>query len=177
MRLEFNFVATTYNNYKRELERELKALLNEYEPIVFLSFNTNSVTFGKLNGDPIKASARLWSLAYTDPWKIRRILRFVPITDNCPLDTVQIKNVAKKLGSYIPTSASYKIEAEIRLSKITRAKIIEIIAEEIDRKVNLEKPDFILEVQIVDNNCGMSVISDRMIFKSLEAKLEGSYFP
>jgi len=177
VRLEFNFVATTYSNYKHELERELKALLHEFEPIVFLSFNINSVTYGKLNGDPVKASERLWNLAHIDPWKIRRILRFVPIAFNCPLDVIKIKEIAKRLGNSMPSDASYKIEAEIRLSKITRNKIIEIIAEEVDRKVNLEKPDYILEVQIIDNSCGISVLKDRMIFKSLEAKLEGSYFP
>ncbi len=177
MPLEFNFVATTYNNYKKELERELKILLSEFEPITFLPFKTNSATYGKLSGDVIEASKRLWDLAYSDPWKVRRVLRFIPITNNCTVDVFKIKEVARKLAADIPVDASFKIEAEIRLSKLSRSEIIEIVAKEVDRKVNLEKPDYIIEVQIVADSCGMSVLKDRMIFRSLEAKLEGSYFP
>jgi len=177
MQLEFNFVATTYRNSRHELEHELKALLKDFEPIVFFPLKLNSVSYGKLNGDPIRASEILWNLAYSDPWKVRRTLRFVPLEINCNVDTIELKKKAKEIAKKIPAGSSYKIEAELRFSDLNQNELIEIIAEEIKRKVNLEKPEYIVEVQIINKSCGMALLKENMIFKSLEAKLAGSNFP
>jgi len=99
MQLEFNFVATTYRNSRHELEHELKALLKDFEPIVFFPLKLNSVSYGKLNGDPIKASEILWNLAYSDPWKVRRTLRFVPLEINCNVETIELKKKAKEIAA------------------------------------------------------------------------------
>jgi hypothetical protein len=41
----------------------------------------------------------------------------------------------------------------------------------------LEKPFDIVEGQIINKSCGMALLKENMIFKSLEAKLAGSNFP
>ena len=177
MQLEFNFVATTYRNSRHELEHELKTLLKDFEPIVFLPLKLNSVSYGKLNGDPIRASKILRDLAYSNPWKVRRTLRFVPLETNCYVNVNEIKKIAKEIAERIPTGSTYKIEAELRFSDLNRNELIKIIAEEIKRKVNLENPEYIVEVQVINKSCGIALLKENMIFKSLEAKLAGSNFP
>ncbi|MGC9208541.1 MAG: THUMP domain-containing protein [Nitrososphaeria archaeon] len=175
--MEFNFVATTYRNLRKELEDELHRLLRDFEPIEFIDLNLNSVVAGRLNGDPIEASRRLYRAAFSDPWSVRRVLRFVPVQINCRADVQEMAKRASEVLSSIGSDQTYKIEAELRLTGLRWGEIISAIASSARAKVDLKKPTYLLVVEIIGEDCGMSLIKKEDLFRSLDAKLAGSYFP
>lgn len=175
--MEFNFVSTTYRNLKKELEKELKLHLSDFEPITFFETQLNSVVYGRLSGDPVLASKKLWRIAYEDPWSVKRILRFIPITHNCSSELEEIAKVASEASQKLPGNLTYKIEAEIRLSKIRWGELIKKVTSSLSLKPNVKNPDVYLYIEVVGSRCGLSFLKKDEVFRALEAKLAGSYFP
>ncbi|MHA2297503.1 MAG: THUMP domain-containing protein [Candidatus Hodarchaeales archaeon] len=80
------------------------------------------------------------------------------------------------LSSDIP-GKTWKIEINKRHSNISRSKLIEKIAREIvgvkpDYKVNLDKPDIILRIEIIGNETGIAVLESDQQF-SYRNKIAG----
>ncbi len=170
----FNFVATTYRNKIKELVDELNRLLKGYVPIDYLQgIPLNSVVYGKLNGDPVKASRDLYNAAYNDPWTVRRVLKFYPIQLSCKLDELQMA-LERVTGNERLSDAS--VEVEIRLSKVKWGDLIKLVRPYIDGSM-FKKAGRVLLIQIVMDSCGVSLLNRDEIFRALEAKLAGSYFP
>lgn len=164
--MNFNLIATTYRNMENRLIEELEELLPD-EKIIFTKTRISGLVLCLTESDPYKIVNKVKDIVKEYPWKIRFILRLIPIdlVTNTELD--DISKEAIKLAAKIKEGESYKIEVEKRFTNLHSRDIIEKIATKIDRKVRLDNPDWIILIEIVGKDTGISVLKSNDIF-SLE---------
>jgi len=93
----------------------------------------------------------------SEPFRMHFVQRIIPV--DVVVDTVieQIKEAAKELGNRIGEGETFKIEIDERDSPYKRRELIDAIADVVDRKVSLEAPDKILQVEVLGEYTAMCV--------------------
>ncbi|MFZ0220615.1 MAG: THUMP domain-containing protein, partial [Candidatus Nitrosopolaris sp.] len=81
-----------------------------------------------------------------------------------------ITNAAKRLTSKIKKLETFRITVERRNTFLRSSEIIAKVASEIDNKVDLENPDWIVLVEIIGKLVGISVLRPDEIFSSVIEK-------
>ena len=162
--MNFNLIATTYRNMEHKLIEELKTLLDE---AIIIPTDISGLVLCLVDDDPYSIIDKVKGIVREEPWRIRFLLRLIPIEVVTNSELEEISNEAIKLVEKIREGESYKVEVEKRFTNLHRRDIIERIAEKIDRKVKLEDPDWIILVEVVGKATGISVLRKDDIF-SLE---------
>lgn len=99
--------------------------------------------------DPRGFVAFLRDYVRSEPFRVHFIQRVIPVDLVVDTTLEQIKEAAKQLGEQIGESETFKVDIDERDSPYTRRQLIDAIAEVVDRKVNLESPDRVLQVEIL----------------------------
>lgn len=102
---------------------------------------------------------KLRAIAIEDPKSFRFILKIAPIEKVVPSNINEIAKWVKKKKDAILENQTFRITVEKRMTNLNRDELIKIIAELIDRKVDLKNPDKILMIQILGENTGLSIIN------------------
>jgi tRNA acetyltransferase TAN1 len=114
--------------------------------------------------DPRGFVAFLRDYVRSEPFRVHFIQRVIPIDLVVDTTLEQIKEAAKQLGEQIGESETFKIDVDERDSPYTRRQLIDAIADVVDRKVNLETPDKVLQIEILGEYSALSVARpDEMI--------------
>ncbi|MBS7614421.1 THUMP domain-containing protein [Candidatus Bathyarchaeota archaeon] len=108
--------------------------------------------------EPFKAIAELRRLLKERPQEFRYILRVAPIEVVVPTRLEIIKKASLELSARIGESETFRVTVEKRHTSLSSKEVIEAVAEGIDRKVDLHRPDRIVLVEIVGGLTGVSVI-------------------
>ncbi|HXV45577.1 MAG TPA: THUMP domain-containing protein [Nitrososphaera sp.] len=111
----------------------------------------------------------LKELVASEPWHVRYILRVLPIEVVVATEIDAIKQAAKGLGAKIG-SDSFRITVEKRHSPLESIEVIKAVAGEIESKVDLEDPDWIVLVQILGGQTGISVLKPDQMFSAVIEK-------
>ncbi|HEU4604634.1 MAG TPA: THUMP domain-containing protein [Nitrososphaera sp.] len=119
--------------------------------------------------DPFAVVGKLKELVASEPWKVRYILRVLPIEAVVPTELDAIRQAAKELVSKIGKD-SFRITVEKRHSPLESIDVIKAIAGEIESKVDLENPGWIVLVEVVGNQTGVSVIRPDQMFSAVVEK-------
>lgn len=123
--------------------------------------------------DPVAVVEKLKALVSSDPWEIRYVLRVLPVEKVVPAELEDIAGAAGSMAAKrIPEDASFKIMVEKRHSDLHSREIIDYVAQEVKRKVDLENPSWVVLVEIVGRHAGVSVITPDKLFSSVVAKRE-----
>jgi tRNA acetyltransferase TAN1 len=88
------------------------------------------------------------------------MLKLVPVQKIVQADVVKIKEAVGELSGAIPAGSSFKISVSKRGSDLRTAEIIKEAASVVVRKVDLEKPDWIVQIEIIDDVAGVSVLHE-----------------
>ena len=173
LRLEFNLIATTYRGYEHDATSELAARLeemNDYGAKIHLT-DLPGLILAQTNVDPFKLIDHMYSLIEEEPWRVRYLLRLIPIEKVTRTKIDEISEAASQIAlSKIAANESFKVVVEKRKTDLSRLEIIEAVAERIDRRVNLENPDWIVLIEVVGEVTGLSVLKPKYIFSSVKAK-------
>ena len=169
----FNLIITTFKHGEDEALTEILNVLKkfgDYRPQISKT-QISGVVLGHTRLDPLNVILKLKSLINTDPWEVRYILRVIPVERVTPTDLRLISLVVKSLVLKIRDNETFRITIEKRHSGLRSNEIITAIAEEIScNKVDLEKPDWIILVEIVGQFTGISVIRPSQLFSSVIEK-------
>jgi tRNA threonylcarbamoyl adenosine modification protein (Sua5/YciO/YrdC/YwlC family) len=130
----------------------------------------SGIILGYTKLDPFQIVKSLQELVKNEPWQIRYVLRLLPIELVVYTESKSIKNAAKKLALKIQSGDTFRITVERRHTLMTSSDIIAAIAKEIDNKVDLKNPDWIVLVEVVGGQTGISVIKPNQIFRSVVEK-------
>ena len=84
----------------------------------------------------------------------------IPIQEMTKTSINDIKNKSLELSQKIGKDENYRITVEKRNSDISSRELISSIAENIDRKVSLDNPDWILLIEVLGNDSGISLIKE-----------------
>jgi tRNA acetyltransferase TAN1 len=86
-------------------------------------------------------------------------------------DLGEIQRVATELGSKIGENETFRVTVEKRFTETPVREIIEAAAANIERKVDLNKPDKILLIEVIGGLTGLSVIKPNDIISVMKEKV------
>ncbi len=158
---EFNLIITSKRRNEIKCEKEFLVLSNilGLENVEIERTKFSGVIICKIEEDPLNFIKRAKKVIEEDPWSFRYIQRIIPIQRVCEIN--KIKDIVKDFQ--IPKDSTFKIIVNKRGSNIKSKEIIEDIASIINRKVDLENPDFIINVEIIEDIVGLSLIKEEDI--------------
>jgi tRNA acetyltransferase TAN1 len=94
----------------------------------------------------------------SEPFRVHFIQRMIPVDVVVDSNLEQIKEAASQIAPQILAGETFKIEITERDSPISRKELIDTIAGLVDRKVNLDSPDKVFNVEVLGEYTAMSVV-------------------
>lgn len=171
----FNLIATTHRGLEHEASSELFALLNQIgdEAPDVIKTGILGLLVAKTNLEPIKVVEEIRRIVIEDPLRIRYILRIIPIDAVVETKIDNIVEAVSKFVKRIDKEKSFRITVEKRRTNLSSSEIIHAVANIIDRPVNLERPDWIVLIEIIGKFTGVSVIKPDQILNVIKMIREG----
>jgi len=170
---EFNFLVTTVRGFEDRAAAELRELLasmkadakiGKAEPGGIILLNCKVAENEFL--DKIQQTIKM------QPWLLNNIQRIMPIQKSVKTDLDLIVQAVKELAKDIPKGESFRITVERRHTNIEGPEIIKETATHINRKVDLDDPDWIVLIEIVGSMTGVSVIKPEAILSTAKFRRE-----
>jgi tRNA acetyltransferase TAN1 len=94
----------------------------------------------------------------SEPFKVRFILRIIPVDRVVNTEMKHIVKAVKDLSEAIGPGETFRITIEARDSPYSDKELINAIADTVDRKVSLDSPDKIVLLEVFGEYSGVSVI-------------------
>jgi len=123
-----------------------------------------SLVVAKTSFKPREAIEELRKSAIEDPWRFQYTLKFTPIDIVVPSGLNSIVDASKTIISRILQEETFRITCSRRNSRLHCSEIIKAVASVIDRKVDLEKPDKVLQIEILGEWAGLAVLDGHDVF-------------
>jgi tRNA acetyltransferase TAN1 len=171
---DFNLLVTTTRGNEVDACSEIWYLLNE------IGDNTATVDKTGVSGlisaktvfSPLETIRKLRDMLKERPYEFRFSLRIIPIQKVTQTNLTDIKRVVTELAAEINKEETFRITVEKRFSQMPSQDIIEASAENIERKVNLTRPDKIVLIEIIGGFTGISVIQPSDIISVVKERFE-----
>jgi tRNA acetyltransferase TAN1 len=113
--------------------------------------------------DPKPLLSFITDFVRSEPFRVRFILRIIPVDRVVDTTMEDIVKAVKELSSAIGPGETFRITIEARDSPYSDKELINALADAVDRKVNLDSPDKIVLLEIFGEYSGVSVISPHEI--------------
>jgi len=171
---DFNLLATTSRGNERPMCNELLYLLKEElgdEQAETSKTKIRGLIVGKTTLDPNAMIEKLRAILKERPYEFRYALRILPIERVVATDLEEIKRVTQELVARITEQETYRVTVEKRFTTLHSKDIIEAAATDIKRKVNLEKPDRILLIEVLGGLTGISLLKPSDILAVVKEKM------
>lgn len=169
----FNLIVTTYRLGERKARKDLLDLLTKLgdENADCEMTGIDGVLIAVTKLDPFGVIEKSKELVVSEPWWFRNIFRIIPIESVVSTDINDIKNAVLRLVSErIQPLDTFRVTVEKRRNPIRSFDIIGAIADQIDNKVDLETPSWIVLVEVLEKVTGLSVLKPNQIFSSVIEK-------
>ncbi len=170
---DFNLLVTTSRGNERETCDELRFLLGEIgdsDPEVEKT-GASGLIAAKTALGPREVVQKLRRILSERPYEFRFTFRVIPVEKVIQTDLVEIELAAVGFASRIGENETFRITLEKRFSSTPTQSIIEAAASSIKRKANLEKPDWILLIEVVGSLTGMSLLRPNDVLSSVKEKM------
>ena len=169
---DFNLLVTTTRGNEDNACSEIWYLLKEIgdEKAEVDKTGVSGLIAAKTSIDPFEVIAKFWEILKERPYEFRYSLRIIPIERVVKTRLEEIAKVAEELAPRIGENETFRITVEKRFTEISTKDVIEAAASKIERKVNLEKPDKILLIEIVGGLTGISLIKPEDIISVSKEK-------
>ena len=170
---DFNLLATTSRGNERDACSELSHLLDEIGDPAPNVENTgvSGLIAAKTAFNPFGVIEKLRKILHERPYEFRYTLRIIPIEKVVHTDLGEIQRVATELSSKIGENETFRVTVEKRFAAMPSRNIIEEVAADIERKVDLSKPDKILLIEVVGGLTGISVIKPDDVISIMKEKV------
>ena len=167
-----NLIITCARNLESETKNEIRKILDELgdqEPEI-LNVGMRGILIVNTIIEPSKIIDWVKNKIIEEPWLIRYCLRIIPIQRITDTEIDKIKQNVIKLKDTIQKNDSYRITVEKRNTSISSSEIITEVAEIFPNKVSLNQPDWIVLIEIIGNETGISILKNDEIFSLDKAK-------
>jgi tRNA acetyltransferase TAN1 len=170
----FNLLVSTIRRREDECCSELWAFLREFgdENAEIRPAGPPGLVIVKTSLDPFLVIERFRKVLNERPWELRYILKIVPIDVCVEADQDRIREAVSKLISKIDKDEAFRITVNKRISDVDTMSLIRYVAEAVDRKVDLKNPDKIVQIEIIGNTAGISVLKPSDILSVQKAREE-----
>ena len=99
----------------------------------------------------------------SEPFKVRFMMRVIPIDKVVDTKIEDISLGVKELSPVIGPGESFRVSVEARDSPYSDKELIDAVADVVDRKVSLNAPDKIVFIQVFGEYTGLSVLAPQDI--------------
>ena len=167
-----NLIITCARSLESETKNEISKILDELgdqEPEI-LNVGMRGILMVNTIIEPSKIIDYVKNKIIEEPWLIRYCLRIIPIQMITETEIDKIKQNVIKLKDTIQKNDSYRITIEKRNTSISSNEIITEIAKIFPNKVSLNQPDWIVLIEILGNDTGISILKDDELFSLDKAK-------
>jgi len=167
-----NLIITCARNLESETKNEIGKILDELgdqEPEI-LNVGMRGILMANTVIEPSKIIDYVKNKMFEDPWLIRYCLRIIPIQMITETEIDKIKQNVIKLKDSIQKNASYRITIEKRNTSISSNEIITEVAEIFPNKDSLNQPDWIILIEIIGIETGISILKNEEMFSLDKAK-------
>ena len=167
-----NLIITCARSLESETKNEISKILDELgdqEPEI-LNVGMRGILMVNTIIEPSKIIDYVKNKMIEEPWLIRYCLRIIPIQMITETEIDKIKQNVIKLKDTIQKNDSYRITIEKRNTDISSTEIITEIANIFPNKVSLNQPDWIVLIEILGNDTGISILKDDELFSLDKAK-------
>jgi len=157
---DFNLIATSERGFESQACSELWMLLRalgDETPVVDRS-PVRGLVLARTALAPVEAVRRLRLELMRRPQDFQVLLRVMPVEAVIPTALEAIAEKAQQLASRIGGDESFRITVEKRRTRLRSKEVIEAVAAGISRGVDLEHPDWVVLIEIVGRNTGVSVV-------------------
>ncbi len=93
----------------------------------------------------------------SEPFRVHFIQRMIPVDVVVDTNLDQIKEAAAQIAPQVLEGETFRIDITERESPTSRKELIDTIAGVVDRKVNLNSPDKVFNVEVLGEYTAMSV--------------------
>ena len=168
----FNLLATTWRGSEEDLCSEIWYLLRKIgdETVQVEKTGIAGLIAAWTALKPSEAVEKLREILEKHPGEFRYTLRVIPIETVVPTDLEQIKRVATDLASKIGENETFRVTVEKRFTSLSSREIIESVAANVERKVDLENPARIILVEVVGRTTGICVIEPEDIISVVKER-------
>ena len=167
-----NLLITCARNLGIETKNEIEKILGEIgdqEPEI-LNVGMRGILLVKTNIESSKLIEWINDKVVEEPWFIRYCLRIIPIQRIIETEMNKITENIIELKDIIKENDSYRITIEKRNTDMSSTEIITEVAKIFPNKVSLNQPDWVILIEILGDNTGISILKDSEIFSLDKAK-------
>ncbi|MEM2340573.1 MAG: THUMP domain-containing protein [Candidatus Bathyarchaeia archaeon] len=171
---DFNLLLSTSRGNEGNARSEIWYLLKEVgdeDPKADFTGISGLLT-AKTGLEPKEAVRRLRGILVDRPWEFKYILKIKPIELVVKTDLDEMIRAIDGLKGSIGNGEKFKIAVEKRRSPLGSREIIDALASRIDRKVDLENPDWIVLVEVIGTITGLSILRPDEILSVEKEKRE-----
>ncbi len=170
---DFNLLATTSRGNEGDACSELWYLLGQIGDSASTVDRTGvaGLIVAKTAFDPFEVIVRFREILRERPYEFRYILRVIPVEKVVRTNLGEIQRVATEFSSTISANETFRVTVEKRFTTAPTQDIIKVAAANIERKVDLDKPDKILLIEVVGGLTGISVIKPDDILSVMKEKV------
>jgi tRNA acetyltransferase TAN1 len=171
---DFNLLATTMRGNERPMCNELLYMLKEELGDVqsqTAKTKIRGLIVGKTSLDPVEVVGKFRNILTERPYEFRYALRIVPIQIVVLTDLSEIKKSAQELASKIGENQSFRVTVEKRFTEFHSKDIIEAAAGDLNRRVDLKNPDWILQIEILGRLTGISLLKPNDVLAVVKEKM------
>lgn len=169
---DFNLVVSTYREFESHCEAELwfnLMTLGDDTPII-ANPSIPGLLLVKTRIDPRQLISYLNSVINEkDPTYVQYIAKIYPIDRVVPSEIPIIQQAAIDLIQSHPLCmnplSKYRISIRKRQTSLHTDEIISAIADKINFSVDLKNYDWMVQVEIINQYCGLAIIKDQDIFR------------
>jgi len=167
-----NLIITCARSLESETKNEISKILDELgdqEPEI-LNVGMRGILMVNTIIETSKIMDYVKNKVIEEPWLIRYCLRIIPIQMITETEIDKIEQNVIKLKDTIQKNDSYRITIEKRNTSISSNEIITEIAKIFPNKVSLNQPDWIILIEILGNETGISILKNDEMFSLDKAK-------
>lgn len=171
----FNLIATSGRDVEFDAKLELQLLLSEVgdDSAKVWESGVSGLILANTRLEPREATRRLRDLLSERPFDFKLLRRIIPVEVWMETNLKKIEEACAKLSESIKTTETFRVTVEKRRSRLRSREVIEAAARHVDARVDLEKPDRIILIQVVGGETGVSLLgSEREILNVDKALLE-----
>jgi len=171
---EFNLLISTQRGRENDCISELWYLFREIgdEKAIYEKTGIPGLIIVKSSLNPFEAVRRLREMAEERPWEFRYVLKVTPIEIVVSTDLKEIKEAVTKLKDKISPQETFRVTVNKRATTLSSMEIIEAAASVINQKVNLKNPDKIIQIEVLGQVTGISIIEPQDILSITKIKDE-----
>lgn len=168
-----NIIITCPRRFEREAGTEAAQMLERagLQPPSIQLTDMPGILVLQTSSDPVEAVAAMARAIDDEPWTARYVQRAIPVQESVPSRISDIVEAATRLS--VAIQGTYRVTVEKRHTALSAREIISRIADTLSGKVSLENPDYVVLVEILGADAGVSVIKPRDILRTAHAKLSG----